>query len=1089
MAGNDTENKVVLEIGLDHSGVQKGLQTVSRQTKKFWADIGKQSQKYSKAVKEVARPSMYSKMALGVKKVAAEYRRFDREMGNFSAHVNSLYREMGDASGKRLADIKKEIAETQRLQKIHVKAEASKGLMGKARVGMHKAVGAVKNASKDSSGKEIKAAAGGAILGAFAAGSALLKKDFQGMFEEGAKAVGKGWTAAFAASGKSMGMLGRALSKGGAFLQKKGAEKGGMQGAAMGALGGAGKALGGMAKSLGPLLNVVAKLGPLLGGAASIIMKIVTLFMDVESKAKELNKQILQVSGSSGFFYKNIGDGDAALEDMGKTLGKIRSDATSLDNIGWGINKDDHMAMLSTLAAEGVRIEGLQKQFDAVSASADEATAHAKSFGGVVQVAVAYSRQFGVSLTELTQFQGEMMTDLGSNLTDVQLQFHQMGKAANDSGIASNKFFAIIRGVSSDLNLYNSRLEDSVKILGLLGKAMSPRNAGKFMQTITKAFQGKGRTDLLKMNLLGGGKGGSYVKKDLDRKAGGLADKIGGGTTAKDILDSTKDTAELLKNVPKEQQGAYREAIIEMRTDAKMNKKGVFGQSMAMGNLSPGAAAQMTEDALMRFSGGGKNADGSKKKLADVAGEIGPEMMAEQLGISREEMMGRVKMAATLDDQRDILKKSYKTAEGQKKLAKLGIKEDASDADKMKAIDELGYDQLMDTMDEDQQKALKDSAVEIDYAKRTSEYTSTVSDKLEALGDFVMNELYGAMKGILDVLEDILLSPLFGEAVVASVNMMAKSIPTVIGGPLAFIADAVSNLVKVASFGKVDLSDKLGKMMKESMHDIAYSGAKEPGTKAERLAARKKELSGEEAGIPGSPASIASKLAEKTEAAKTAKDGGKPREMTGFSRDEATATPTPGQSPAAAAAAAKSEKIEPITEKQGDDTLSALDSIQSVLFTKGIKINKTFLKDVFWTNGHDSVLEATREALFEYFLYSKMDPGDVAMGLKDGSFTAKTFGAQASSYAKDTGTPAMLSEQLKGHAKGGVIPQPKSPDSIFVAAKPGETILPKGAGQGDQANLTIPISVNGPGGQELANMMRSAAIDVVQQWQRKQKYT
>src|SRR6185369_9735703 len=101
----------------------------------------------------------------------------------------------------------------------------------------------------------------------------------------------------------------------------------------------------------------------------------------------------------------------------------------------------------------------------------------------LAHVSVAYSRAFGVPLQEINTLQAEMMTEMGASLDDTTLAFQQMTKAAEDSGISANKFFGMIRGVSQDLSLWGTRMEDAVKLLGRLGQVMSPRNAQKFMQT------------------------------------------------------------------------------------------------------------------------------------------------------------------------------------------------------------------------------------------------------------------------------------------------------------------------------------------------------------------------------------------------------------------------------------------------------------------------------------------------------------------------------------------------------------------------------------------------------------------------------
>ncbi|MDB9721084.1 hypothetical protein OAA67_04320, partial [Winogradskyella sp.] len=634
--------------------------------------------------------------------------------------------------------------------------------------------------------------------------------------------------------------------------------------------------------------------------------------------------------------------------------------------------------------------------------------------------------------------------------------------------------------------------------------------------------------------------------------------------TGKDILDSTKNMADLLKDVPKEKQGEFREAIIEMRTDAKMNKKGTFGSSMAMGNLSPGAAAQMTEDALTKF--GSKNKDGSKKKLGDVAGEIGPEMMAEQLGISREEMMSRVKMAATLDDQREELKKGFKKQDPKtlEQLKKAGI--DGNELDK------VGYDQLMDTLDESTQKQLAESNKQVDYAKLQSENTKGVMDQMGVLVDFLMNQLYNVMtsiwEGITDLVDtatvghkeerqrarlevtiaktkskemaDLLSSssstddfrhkafgtagskdmeasiygaaagsqdadPKKRDAAANKYNAAIHSIDDQLGGKGLLRnqtrTDALSNASKNAGVKmsgdqmmKAQNSIFQGKDISQAMMDAGVSEADQ----AKILDKIRLELTPEQLALaignyqtktgtnaaPGTPGGIAGPPAAPGAAPGTPAPG--TPAAAGGAPTAAGAPAAPAN--AAAAVAATTKVVPPMNVDQGDETLNSLDSIQSVLFQKGIKINKSFLLNPFWTNGKDAVLEAMREALFEYFMYSKLDQAAVATGLKSGAFTAKNFGQKVTENAASTGQTPTVPESPPGGAGGGTVMRPRSPDSVFAAVQPGEQIVPRG-GNAPGGAPSVSVSVNGPGGAELADMMRSAAINVVQQWSRKAKNT
>lgn len=1189
------ENKILLEVGLDHSGVRKALDAVRNQSKRFWTDIGKGAQKYGNVVKNLGKPKFTGRVVDQIKKVAQEYRQFDKVMRNYTTLIDKADKRLSTASGKRREEVKKEIADLRRLQQMRI-GEEKMTIAGRLRVLRYKSKGVAQagreklgRLAQDTDGKEIAKLTGAAITGAFATGVALFRKDLKGAVGEAVQVAGKSWQAGFGALGKSANMFSRASTNLGKWFQRKGAERGGAAGAGLSGIGGVAKVVGGLSKSIGPILNTVSKLGPLLSMASSSVMSLVQLFIDAEAAAKEMNKQALQMSGTGDFLARNYGRGGAAIADMGDTLQKMRNDATALSNLEWGISKEDHMNFLSTMGAEGVSIKDLDEQFQT-------AQGHAKSFGGAVQVAVAYSRQFGISLQELGQFQAEMMTEQGASLDTVERQFSQMAREAGEAGIASNKFFAIIRGVSADLNLYNSRMEDAVKLLGRLGRVMNPRNAGKFMSTLVRGFKDKSRTDLVKMNLLNDSRGGEIVKRDLNRRAAKLAEDIGGGATAADVLNNSKTSAELLKNVAPDQQGTLREALIELRQDSKMNQKGMFGSSMAMANLSPGAAAQMMENALIKF--GSRNPDGTRKKLADVAGEIGPEMMAEQLGISRDELNGRIKMAAALDDQRDDLKKNLKDEKVRLKLEKAGIKLTGNLAKDQQAIDNAGYDSILETLDKDAQDELKHSNEVIDYNKQTSQYTSTIMDKLGVLVDFLMNQIYNVMNGVWEAVLDVAdLLDIAGtnkdqrdkDKLEARVNktrnkelmdlavksrntadFMSKAKETGIfkdhdaalstkgildldakkkdlirqyeSRPLSDVdgkaalqkqIDEVTKQYEAASevFGHAvaGIDRQLGGSLKGEDRNRARAGkvfgamggfdnakkdkvakslieGKDLGAALDSAGLSQDEqvkvlksirdtsLTGEQLAqiladysktTGRSQAEVTREAREKEEAIARARDPKAkidPAPVPAASAVTTGVAPIPANNASAVAAAARVEA--PMTEKQGAQTLSTLDEVQTSLRQKGIKIDQSFLRDKFWSNGYDAVLEANREALLEYFLYSKMDADAVAGGLKDGKFTSKDFGRSALDVAAKTGK----APTLDGFASGGVIPQPKSPDSVFVAAKPGETITPAGKG-GGQSGINIPISVNGPGGQELANMMRTAAINVIHEWQRKQRYT
>lgn len=554
-----------------------------------------------------------------------------------------------------------------------------------------------------------------------------------------------------ALSGKDLGGMIKGITSGiGAGL--KGVGAGITRGVAKGAEGagpmaGMFKAIAPMLKSLGPMLQMLGKMGPLLGALSSSIVGIIKLFVDAEAAAKDFNKNIMETAGSGQFLHDSMNNATAGADALDKTLKKIYDQSTSLDNLNWGINKSTHQAVLNSLNAEGVSLQRLEQDFANTAKGAQDAAGHAKDFGSTVQMAVAYSKKFGVSLQEITAMQSEMMTEQGMSLSTVQKQFSSMSKGAEEAGIASNKFFGIIRGISADLNLYNTRMEDAVHMLTQLGKVMSPKNAAKFMQASTGALKNMGRTERLKVALLSGGKAGAVVDRDIKRHSSALAERIGDATKgafspeeiAKAVESGGADLQKILAAAPKEMAGELREAQLELKMKQGMRKGGVFGTGLAAGEAGPAAQLQILTDSLKGFNGG--------KTLMGGIGEIGQQMMAENLGISIEQLNHMAKFEVAMNDQRDVLKKSFKTDEKlQKKLSKI-MGHDVKDAAE---IDKLGYDQLMDTMDKDAQDQLKQGETDMDFAKKTAHSTSSMLDKLETIMDWIMNQVYNVMIGIWD---------------------------------------------------------------------------------------------------------------------------------------------------------------------------------------------------------------------------------------------------------------------------------------------------------------------------------------------------
>jgi len=554
-------------------------------------------------------------------------------------------------------------------------------------------------------------------------------KDLKGTIEGTMSFAGKALSKSIEGAGIASALGGGFLSKKGAKLSGKGKERGGVGGGAMKAGGAAMKGLGSVMSKMAPILQIVGKLGPLIGTLSSLLMAVVKVLIDAEAQAKAFNKEILASASSAEFLARSGGNANDAYDELSNTMDQLRDSAYSLENLEWGISVDEHKQVLNVLTQEGVAIGHIKAE------AGDGAGAVGKFATELSHVSVAYSRAFGVPLQEINQMQAEMMNSMGMNLESTKLAFEQMNRAAGDSGISANKFFGMIRGVSQDLSLYNVRMEQSVKLLKMLGKVMDPRNAQKFMQGVIGTMKNMSQDDRLKVALLAGGKGKAIVQKDLANKRKNLQADIGkaigmeADAVGKELADPAKAKAlwaKIGKKAPGKL-GALKESSIELKIDETASKKGVYGQAFAMENMGVGGQLEMMQAALAGWGGG--------KTLTEGAGSLGMTKMAENMGIGTEQLRGMMKLEQAVKEEKAALLAAAKTDEEKAK------------------INAMGTQDIIDGMSKEEQKVLKEGTKStLDFAKQQGQLTQSLLDKLSVLVDFVMNQLYNVF---IDIWTDI----------------------------------------------------------------------------------------------------------------------------------------------------------------------------------------------------------------------------------------------------------------------------------------------------------------------------------------------
>ena len=526
----------------------------------------------------------------------------------------------------------------------------------------------------------------------------------------------------------------------GAALKERGAAKDGIAGGAMKLAG------GGLEKALGPVLGMVSKLGPLLSVASGFFVGIVKLLIDADSQAKEFQKDLLASASTGEMLAKSGYSADVAYVALRDTVSAIRDAAFDAEtNLKWGTTAKDHLAFWNTLNQEGTSINRMNQEFDAVKKSSGGAISAVDFYSKTVATAVGFSKNFGVTLNEITSFQSEMMSGLGMSLDNVQGQFSEMAAYAGDSGIAMNKFFAIMRGVSSDLSLYNLRMSDAAALLSKIGKAMNPREAAKFMQTMAQGFKGMGRMERMQMVMLAGPENAKkIVEKNLASKKSNLI-----GDLTKSLKEHGKDAsnvgalvegaisggaedraafAKKINELPDEAQSAFREAATKIRSDTTKSKKGPYGVAQATGNLSAGGQLDMIKQIGLKWAKNGA------KTLADAQGDLGFESIMDKMGKSPEQVEQLVALEGILEDTRKEMTDKMKSG-------------DASITQAM--IDDTDAVLKWGGHEKDAEKLTKS---QLDYAEQQTNMTQSLMDKLDVLTQYLINQVYTVLLDIYDAI-------------------------------------------------------------------------------------------------------------------------------------------------------------------------------------------------------------------------------------------------------------------------------------------------------------------------------------------------
>lgn len=1098
------EEAEVLQIGVDIRNALAEMTKFQRETMKQMETIARASDKTGDKIQKTNKKISESndEWKSGLEDITKAYKQESDEIDNLTKVLEGLEKQSEKAHEKDREGLEENIRLLQKERKARISSLKEKG-------GGYRKYREQANEVKDT------------FKEAF---SNLKERDFRGLTKSLPKALIKTF--------KAMPSFGVRLKELGAGMAGKGTEKGGAMGAGMKGMGSAMKGMGSLMGSLKPVIEAFSKIGPILGMVGGALVSLVKLFLDLDAKAKEFNKDILQSASTAEFLADAGGDATEAFDRVDTVLKGMRDTAFSFDNIDWGIKPEEHKAIINVLNQEGVSLASIGKQAGNTSEEVQKFTTE------LAHVSVAYSRAFGVPLQEINQLQAEMTQEMGIGLSQTAVAFEQIKKSAAEAGVGANKFFAIVRAASQDLSLWNNRMADATVLLGKLMKNMSPRTAQSFFQTLQKGFKGMSRTDLLQNVLLGGmDKVADSAKKEVDRNIQGMADSVGGalGMSQEDIAKLATDIKKngraavepLMKKLPDEMRGSLNESLTKMELIQSRMKKGAYGLGEAMSDFSPAAVAEVRRNQMLKFSG--------KKNLREAAGTIGAGAMAEKAGISVDEYNHYSQMESMMEEQSNLLKDKLMDPNTQKKMNKAGIKATKD------GIEKASWAQLLDTMTDDQKDLINGVSEQEKMAKKQAKAQTSFYEQFDMLVQFIMNQIYDAMMGIWDTISEI---PGLGksrqqkdlEKTVRSSNDVGMlnrlraaggdthkfAASTIMEGGLGkSLAQALDKYghaktddEKVtAGYDLSKFTDSINRQFKDTskIHDLFNSmGMK--GAEASKVI---QSMSGgksfggalSDSGLSSEQQVEALKKSlwfmDPDELAKLSMKTGAP--AAGSPSADVVAAPvkapeqpstakTPAATPPIAKSTADGVDVAKDNLSYSKDAASTLTSIDNQM--DKFKMDTGFLNGPYAKATENSVLAAVRTALFEYYMYKDLDQGSVADMMAKGGMTGRAFSQSVGQGAQSgmSGDSILTSLKAPANATGGMVTGVNNGLAMVTAAAgeglasvgPGERILPRG-GKGSGGDNYY-ITVQGVGGKELASLIQASTMDTVYEYNRKQRF-
>jgi hypothetical protein len=500
-----------------------------------------------------------------------------------------------------------------------------------------------------------------------------------------------------------------------------------------------------------------------LGAVAGALLVLVKIFADLEQKAIDMNKTLIEGAGALDF---GLSHAETVSGGLRERLDELRASTADLNRafFDFGASADEQQRILASLNNEGI-------SFAAMTEGATTAAQRMEKYQDVLSTTLTYARALGVTTGEFSQKQGELMLETKLGFKEIAEQFSVITNEALRAGFTTKRFYSTVIEAASGMAFYGVRLEETAKLLANFDSLLGETVGGDAFKQLVGQYRDKGEQDKIRDILL---KGQDFVRDELGdafkRHTSALerdfAQRLGGEDVASMLAKMTegqiRQTLEVRGFKPEE----IRRFAVAHRLGSAQRTGDLAAMMEAMSSAGPGFDIATAMQGSQVFGGRSvgevvRGARGSGPEGAAI--RVALQEVADSSGMKLEQLTELFETADARWQNLERIRDEIKEARGDRLALS---EEDRKYLDSMaqqfgiEVNDQTGVItkdnlQLVDALGLIKTSSVDDSKTISDQFTRDQEIATSISENLYGLNDImeqsiakILTDIYGVVSAI-----------------------------------------------------------------------------------------------------------------------------------------------------------------------------------------------------------------------------------------------------------------------------------------------------------------------------------------------------